>query len=81
MLALTFQNIFSAVNVKKAKLSSCKRVVLVDYDKETNLYRLRHFHVDAKPAKGDRKLRKMLKAREVRIWGEWRILANFLPAG
>ena len=63
--------------MKKAKLSSCKRVVLVDYDKETNLYRLRHFHVDAKPAKGDRKLRKMLKSREVPDMGRMADISEF----
>ena len=77
LCALTFQNIFPAVNVKKAKLSSCKRVVLVDHDKETNLYRLRHFHVDAKPAKGDRKLRKMLKSREVPDMGRMADISEF----
>ena len=76
LCALTFQNIFPA-NVKKAKLSSCKRVVLVDHDKETNLYRLRHFHVDAKPAKGDRKLRKMLKSREVPDMGRMADISEF----
>ena len=81
LCALTFQNIFPAVNVKKAKLSSCKRVVLVDYDKETNLYRLRHFHVDAKPAKGDRKLRKMLKTREVPDMGRMADISEFFTGG
>jgi len=77
LCALTFQNIFPAVNVKKAKLSSCKRVVLVDYDKETNLYRLRHYHVDAKPAKGDRKLRRMLKSRQVPDMGRLADISEF----
>jgi len=63
--------------VKKAKLSSCKRVVLVDYDKEENIYRLRHFHVDAKPAKGDRKLRKMLKTRMVPDMGRLGDVSEF----
>ena len=77
LCALTIQNIFPAVNVKKAKLSSCKRVVLVDYDKEENIYRLRHFHVDAKPAKGDRKLRKMLKTRMVPDMGRLGDVSEF----
>jgi len=41
------------------------------------LYRLRHYHVDAKPAKGDRKLRRMLKSRQVPDMGRLADISEF----
>ena len=89
LCAATFQNAFPAVNAKKAKLSSCKRVVLVDYDEEDGkdeeeggggTYRLRHYHVDAKPAKGDKKLRRMLQTRDVPDLGALSDVSDFFSS-
>ena len=43
LATITFQNLFPAINVRKVKLSTCQRAVLVDYDKESNKFQFRHY--------------------------------------
>ncbi len=40
---------FPAIDVEKVKLGDCRRVVLFNYDKETNYVEMRHYAITAKP--------------------------------
>ncbi|KAK4776887.1 hypothetical protein SAY86_005575 [Trapa natans] len=42
LMTIMFQNIFPAIDVNTVKLSSCQRVVLLNYNKETKLIDFRH---------------------------------------
>eukprot|EP00877_Chromochloris_zofingiensis_P011512 jgi/Chrzof1/6614/Cz19g02210.t1 len=53
-----FQAMFPSINVHTVKLSACQRIVLVSYDKETDLLSLRHYSISVAPSG----LRKSLKA-------------------
>ena len=63
LATVTFQNLFPPINVKKVKLSTCQRAVLVDYDKDTNRFQFRHFAISAAPTGSNRALRKLLTTR------------------
>ena len=44
-----WQNMFPTLNVQKLNLSECKRVVLLDYDKQTGLTEFRHYVITVVP--------------------------------
>jgi ribosome biogenesis protein SSF1/2 len=44
LATITFQNLFPAINVRKVKLSTCQRAVLIDYDKTTGRFQARSPH-------------------------------------
>jgi len=63
LATITFQNLFPPINVRKVKLSTCQRAVLIDYDKATGRFNLRHYTISAAPTGANRKLRKLLMSR------------------
>jgi ribosome biogenesis protein SSF1/2 len=64
LATITFQNLFPPINVKKVKLSTCQRAVLIDYDKTTNRFQFRHYSISAAPTGANRSLRKLLTTRQ-----------------
>jgi len=63
LASATFQNMFPPINVATVKLAHCKRVVLLDYDKEEDEVSLRHFAITARPAGLSRAVRKLVQAK------------------
>ena len=49
LATITFQNMFPPINVRKVKLSTCQRVVLVDYDAKAKRFQFRHYSINAAP--------------------------------
>ena len=49
LVSSMWQSIFPAINVQKTKLTDCKRVVLLDYDKETGNIDFRHYVITVVP--------------------------------
>tara|TARA_B110000977_G_C11089844_1_gene496318 strand:- start:6072 stop:7634 length:1563 start_codon:yes stop_codon:yes gene_type:complete len=64
LATITFQNLFPPINVKKVKLSTCQRAVLIDYNKETNRFQFRHYSISAAPTGANKHLRKLLQTRQ-----------------
>ena len=44
-----WQSIFPSINVQKTKVKDCKRVVLLDYDKDTGNIEFRHYIITVVP--------------------------------
>jgi ribosome biogenesis protein SSF1/2 len=63
LATITFQNLFPPINVRKVKLSTCQRAVLIDYDKATGRFQFRHYTISAAPTGANRRLRKLLTSR------------------
>eukprot|EP00227_Mantoniella_beaufortii_P007604 CAMPEP_0197592628 /NCGR_PEP_ID=MMETSP1326-20131121/15198_1 /TAXON_ID=1155430 /ORGANISM="Genus nov. species nov., Strain RCC2288" /LENGTH=382 /DNA_ID=CAMNT_0043158349 /DNA_START=281 /DNA_END=1426 /DNA_ORIENTATION=- len=63
LATITFQNLFPPINVRKVKLSTCQRAVLIDYDKATGRFQFRHYTISAAPTGANRQLRKLLTSR------------------
>ncbi|KAJ8573036.1 hypothetical protein K7X08_009547 [Anisodus acutangulus] len=62
---LIFQNIFPAIGIHTVKLSSCQRIVLLNYDKETKLIDLRHYSIRLQPVGVSRRIRKFVQNHQV----------------
>lgn len=75
---VTFQNLFPSMQVRSVKLATCQRVVLVDYDAEANIFRLRHYTISATPAGASRRVRKLLSKREIPDLGRLNDVAEFV---
>ncbi|KAI4356982.1 hypothetical protein L6164_000958 [Bauhinia variegata] len=56
-----FQNIFPTIDVKTVKLSSCQRIVLLNYNKETKRIDFRHYSIRLQPVGVSRRIRKFVQ--------------------
>ncbi|KAF7808244.1 peter Pan-like protein [Senna tora] len=60
-----FQNIFPTIDVKTVKLSSCQRIVLLNYNKDTKLINFRHYSIRLQPVGVSRRIRKFVQNHAV----------------
>eukprot|EP01018_Ginkgo_biloba_P038109 Gb_33229 [translate_table: standard] len=65
LTTVMFQNIFPVIDVNTVKLSSCQRVVLLTYNKETKLIDFRHYAITLQPMGVSRRIRKFVQNRQV----------------
>ena len=59
----TFQNLFPALDIATIKLANCRRVLLLNYDKETDHISMRHYAITANPRNITRGVKQLVKAR------------------
>ena len=69
IIAVTFQALFPAINVKTVKLNECRRVILVNYHRESDSLDVRHYLIRADPQGASRSVRKLLKAKVPNLSG------------
>ena len=81
LATITFQNLFPPINVRKVKLSTCQRAVLVDYDKNTGRFQFRHYTISAAPTGANRRLRKLLTSRNAPDLGGLADVSDFFQPG
>ncbi|KAI9084974.1 hypothetical protein K1719_032966 [Acacia pycnantha] len=60
-----FQNIFPTIDVKTVNLSSCQRIVLLNYNKETKLIDFWHYSIRLQPVGVSRRIRKFVQNHQV----------------
>ncbi|CAJ1933846.1 unnamed protein product [Sphenostylis stenocarpa] len=60
-----FQNIFPTIDVKTVKLSTCQRILLLNYNKDTKLIDFRHYSIRLQPVGVSRRLRKLVQSHQV----------------
>ncbi|XP_077231325.1 peter Pan-like protein [Tasmannia lanceolata] len=65
LTTIMFQNIFPAIDINTVKLSSCQRLVLLNYDKETKLIDFRHYSIRLQPMGVSRRIRKLVQSHQV----------------
>ncbi|GLJ12761.1 hypothetical protein SUGI_0197250 [Cryptomeria japonica] len=65
LTSVMFQNIFPVIDVNTVKLSSCQRVVLLGYNKETKLIDFRHYAITLRPVGVSRRIRKFVQNRQI----------------
>lgn len=65
LITFIFQNIFPAIDINTVKLSSCQRIVLLNYDKETKLIDFRHYSIRLQPVGVSRRIRKFVQNHQV----------------
>lgn len=77
LATITFQNMFPPINVRKVKLSTCQRAVLVDYDAKTKRFQFRHYSINAVPVGTNKKLKKLLMSRNAPDMGDLQDVSEF----
>ncbi|XP_077246903.1 peter Pan-like protein isoform X2 [Tasmannia lanceolata] len=65
LTTIMFQNIFPAIDINTVNLSSCQRIVLLNYDKETKLIDFRHYSIRLQPMGVSRRIRKLVQSHQV----------------
>lgn len=60
LVSVMFQNLFPTINVTTTKLSTCQRVLLLEYDAENKRISLRHYSIAVKAAGVAKNLKKLL---------------------
>ncbi|RVX20857.1 Peter Pan-like protein [Vitis vinifera] len=61
LTTVMFQNIFPAIDVNTVKLSSCQRIVLLNYNKDTKLIDFRHYSIRLQPVGVSKRVRKLCR--------------------
>ncbi|WOK94709.1 peter Pan-like protein [Canna indica] len=65
LTTIMFQNIFPAIDINTVKLSSCRRIVLLNYNNETKLIDFRHYSIRLQPVGVSKRIRKFVQKHEV----------------
>ncbi|KAM0998500.1 hypothetical protein ACFX2I_008226 [Malus domestica] len=65
LTTILFQNIFPAIDVNTVKLSSCQRIVLLNYNKDTKLIDFRHYSIRLQPVGVSQRLRRFVQNHQV----------------
>ncbi|GFP85587.1 peter pan-like protein [Phtheirospermum japonicum] len=65
LTTIMFQNIFPAIDINTVKVSSCQRIVLLNYNKETKLIDFRHYSIRLQPVGVSRRIRKFVQNRQM----------------
>ncbi|EOX95080.1 PETER PAN-like protein isoform 2 [Theobroma cacao] len=60
-----FKNIFPDIDINTVKLSSCQRIVLLNYNKDTKLIDFRHYSIRLQPVGVSRRIRKFVQNHQV----------------
>ncbi|KAE8664894.1 Peter Pan-like protein [Hibiscus syriacus] len=60
-----FKNIFPDIDINSVKLSSCQRIVLLNYNKDTKLIDFRHYSITLQPVGVSRRIHKLVQNHQV----------------
>ncbi|DBA03702.1 TPA: hypothetical protein N0F65_004119 [Lagenidium giganteum] len=63
LMNVTFQNMFPAIDVQTVQLSECRRVVLFNYEKETDTVEFRQYVIRATPLGVSKSVKTIVKAK------------------
>ncbi|CAG8604113.1 4691_t:CDS:2 [Paraglomus brasilianum] len=77
LMTTMFQNMFPPINVKTMNLSEARRVVLLNYNSDTNLIDFRHYSIGVKPIGVSKKLKK-ITANEVPDLHEYNDISEYI---
>jgi len=64
LVSVMFQNMFPTINVTRTKLSTCQRVLLLEYSPDTKRISLRHYSIAVKAAGVAKNLKKLLDRKQ-----------------
>ncbi|EFN50837.1 hypothetical protein CHLNCDRAFT_10262, partial [Chlorella variabilis] len=78
LAAVTFQNLFPAINVQTTRLSACQRVLLLDYSKESGRISMRHYSIAVAPSGVSKNLKQLLARKDLPDMGRMADVAEFL---
>ena len=65
LVSTTFQNIFPTINLQTVKLADCQRIVLLEYNPETDTIEFRHYFIKPVPTGVSRSVKKIVQAKKI----------------
>ncbi|XP_012481520.1 SWR1 complex subunit 2 isoform X2 [Gossypium raimondii] len=65
LTTMVFKNIFPDIDINTVKLSSCQRIVLLNYNKDTKLIDFRHYSIRLQPVGVSRRIQKFVQNHQV----------------
>lgn len=69
LLQTMINGMFPAIDLTKIQVRSCRRVVLIEYDKASQLFELRHYAIIRRPAGVSRSIKKLLlKTKDQKLY-------------
>lgn len=63
IMAAVFQNMFPGLDITTLRLTNCRRIVLINYNNETDTIDFRHYYVSAVPVGLTKGIRKVIKGK------------------
>ncbi|MCL7024828.1 hypothetical protein MKW94_030019, partial [Papaver nudicaule] len=78
LTTIMFQNIFPSIDINTVDLKSCKRIVLLNYDKETKLIDFRHYSVRLQPVGVSRKVIKLVQTHQAPDLSKLQDVSDFI---
>lgn len=78
LAATTFQNLFPAINVATTRLSTCQRVLLLEYNAETDRIQMRQYSIGVQASGVTKNLKALLHQRQVPDLGACADVSEFL---
>ncbi|KAI3639217.1 hypothetical protein MIR68_002747 [Amoeboaphelidium protococcarum] len=61
LMATMFQNLFPSLNLQKIHASDCRRIVLINYDKERKSVSFRHYYINVKIVGVSKSLKRIIQ--------------------
>lgn len=69
LLRTMINGMFPAIDLTKIQIRSCKRVVLIEYNNDTQLFELRHYAIIRRPAGVSKSIKKLLlKTKDQKLY-------------
>eukprot|EP01025_Chloroclados_australasicus_P021105 TRINITY_DN2214_c0_g1_i1.p1 TRINITY_DN2214_c0_g1~~TRINITY_DN2214_c0_g1_i1.p1 ORF type:complete len:457 (-),score=66.00 TRINITY_DN2214_c0_g1_i1:306-1676(-) len=65
LMTVLMQNMFPALKVDQMRLSQCKRVVLFNYDKESEIVSLRHYGINVAPTGLSKGVKSLVQRKDI----------------
>ncbi|KAJ6828385.1 peter Pan-like protein [Iris pallida] len=78
LATIMFQNIFPAIDINTVKLSSCQRIVLLNYNAETKLIDFRHYSIRLQPVGVSRRIRKFVQDHKAPNMEKFQDVSDFV---
>ncbi|KNE63392.1 hypothetical protein AMAG_08525 [Allomyces macrogynus ATCC 38327] len=78
LLATLLQNMFPAISVADMKISSTRRVVLFNYNAETDALDFRHYAIDVKATGVSKGVKKIVSGKGVPDLGKFRDISDYI---
>lgn len=67
LVSVTLQNMFPSINIESIKLRDCRRVVLFNYNSDTDTISFRHYLITATPTGMNRSIRRVITGRAISV--------------
>jgi len=81
LMAEVLRNMFESIDVRTLRVTQCRRVVVFNYDKNTNRTEFRHFAINQRPAGISRGVRKLLRPKKKLDLSRSKDIADYVQAG